>query len=124
MGAHITPFACAVPLNLEGLDEFLILMSDIKITVVAKLSPGEIFEELAASNVNPVCDSVELGKTYISKDLSMPEGFCSWAWADIQRDVAHLALGGDFRWINKHGSMVSCCTDGLRPVVFKLERVE
>jgi len=47
-----------------------------------------------------------------------------WAWADIQRDVAHLALGGDFSWINKPGSMVSCCTDGLRPVVFKLERAE
>jgi len=99
-------------------------MPDVKITVVAKLSPGEVFEELAAENVNPVCDAVEMGKTYVSKGLSIPKGFCSWAWADIQRDVAHLALGGDFRWINEPGSMVSCCTDGLRPVVFKLKRVE
>ena len=102
----------------------MILMADVKITVVAKLQPGEIFDEFAAKNVKPICDGVETGKTYLSKDLSMPEGFCAWAWADIQRDVAHLALGGDFRWINKPGSMVSCCTDGLRPVVFKLERVE
>ena len=99
-------------------------MTDVKITVVAKLKPGEIFDELAADNVDSVCGAVEMGKTYISKDLKMPEGFCSWAWADIQRDVAHLALGGNFRWIKKPGSMVSCCTDGLRPVVFKLERVE
>lgn len=99
-------------------------MSDVKITVVAKLKPGEVFDELAASNVNPVCDGVKLGATFMSRNLQMPEGFCSWAWADIQRDVAHLALGGDFRWINKPGSMVSCCTDGLRPVVFKLERIE
>ena len=102
----------------------MILMADVKITVVAKLQPGEIFDELAAKNVKPICDAVETGKTYLSKDLKMPEGFCAWAWADIQRDVAHLALGGDFRWINQPGSMVSCCTDGLRPVVFKLERVE
>ena len=99
-------------------------MTDVKITVVAKRQPGEIFNELAASNVKSICDAVETGKTYISKDLKMPESFCSWAWADIQRDVTHLALGGDFRWIKKLGSMVSCCTDGLRPVVFKLERVE
>ena len=102
----------------------MIVMPDVKITVVAKLKPGEIFDELAAETTNPVCDAVEMGKEYISKSLAMPEGFCSWAWADIQRDVAHLALGGDFRWINKPGSMVSCCTDGLRPVVFKLERIE
>jgi uncharacterized repeat protein (TIGR04076 family) len=102
----------------------LILVTDVTITVVAKLKPGEIFDELAVSTVDPVCDVVETGKTYLSKDLKMPEGFGSWAWADIQRDVAYLALGGDFRWINRSGSMVSCCTDGLRPVVFKLERVE
>ena len=99
-------------------------MPGIKITVVAKLKPGEVFAELAAEDVKPVCDAVETGKEYLSKGMAMSEGFCSWAWADIQRDVAHLALGGDFRWINKPGSMVSCCTDGLRPVVFKLERLE
>jgi len=99
-------------------------MSDVRITVIAKLKPGEVFDELAASNFNPVCDGVKLGESFVSRNLQMPEGFCSWAWADIQRDVAHLALGGNFRWISKPGSMVSCCTDGLRPVVFRLERIE
>ncbi len=86
----------------------MILMTDVKITVVAKLQPGEIFDELAAKNVKPICDAVETGKTYLSKDLKMPDGFCAWAWADIQRDVAHLALGGDFRWINnpEHGELL------------------
>jgi len=55
--------------------------------------------------------------------MQMPEGFCSWAWADIQRDVIHMGLGGDFPWMKKPGVMISCCTDGLRPVVFKLERI-
>ncbi|MFA9437964.1 MAG: TIGR04076 family protein, partial [Candidatus Bathyarchaeota archaeon] len=71
------------------------------------------------------CDYFTDGQVImVDFNLNQPEGFCSWAWADIQRDIAHLALGGDFRWINKPGSMVSCCTDGLRPVVFKLERIE
>jgi uncharacterized repeat protein (TIGR04076 family) len=98
-------------------------MSDVKITVLAKLKPGEVFEELAAEGFNPDCDGVDIGQIFISKNLNMPEGFWSWAWADIQRDVSHLALGGDFRWINTPGKMVSSCTDGLRPVVFKLERM-
>jgi len=55
--------------------------------------------------------------------MAMPPDFCSWAWADIQRDVAHLALGGDFPWMKQRGTMITCCTDGLRPVVFRLERI-
>jgi len=99
-------------------------LTDVKITVIAKLKPGEVFDELAADGFNPVCDGVELDQVFLSKNLNMPEGFCSWAWADIQRDVSHLGLGGNFRWINQPGKMVSSCTDGLRPVVFKLERIE
>jgi uncharacterized repeat protein (TIGR04076 family) len=45
----------------------------------------------------------------------MPEGFCGWAWADIQKLVYGMARGGQ-------KVFVTCCTDGYRPVVFKLER--
>ena len=100
------------------------MVNDVKITVAALLKPGPIFKELAADTVTPECSRYKVGAEYISKALNMPEGFCAWAWADIQRDVAHLAMGGEFPWIKKKGSMVSCCTDGLRPVVFKLERIE
>jgi len=100
------------------------MVKDVKITVAALLKPGKIFDELAAESVAPECDRYTVGKEYISSGINMPEGFCSWAWADIQRDVAHLAMDGDFPWIKEKGKMVSCCTDGLRPVVFKLERIE
>jgi len=54
---------------------------------------------------------------------TIPKGFCVWAWAAIEKDVSILALGGNAPWIRKEGVIISCCTDGLRPVVFKLERV-
>jgi uncharacterized repeat protein (TIGR04076 family) len=98
------------------------MVNDVKITVVANLKPEKIFDEMAAEGVTAECE-VKTGTDYISRDLEMPDGFCSWAWADIHRDVAHLALGGDFPWIKESGKMVSCCTDGLRPVIFKLERI-
>lgn len=97
--------------------------SDVKITVAKKLPTHEVFKEYADVEMQPTCNVIQDGKEYISKGMSMPEGFCSWAWSDIQRDVAHLAMGGDFPWIKKKGFMISCCTDGLRPVVFKLERI-
>lgn len=100
------------------------MVKDVKITVAALLKPGKIFDELASDTVAAECERMKVGQVYISRHLNMPDGFCGWAWADIQRDVAHLAMDGDFPWIKKKGSMVSCCTDGLRPVVFKLERIE
>lgn len=98
-------------------------ISDVKITVMKQVEIGELFSEYAINEVNPLCDQVEVGQEWISKGIQKPGGFCSWAWADIQRDVAHLALGGSFPWIKQKGTILSACTDGLRPVIFKIERI-
>jgi uncharacterized repeat protein (TIGR04076 family) len=97
--------------------------SDVKITVLKKVKTGEILKEYGVSTVEAECPVAKEGKDYISKGGQIPEGFCGWAWADIQRDVAVLAFGGNFPWIKQKGKMISCCTDGLRPVIFKLERI-
>jgi uncharacterized repeat protein (TIGR04076 family) len=97
--------------------------SDVRITVLKKLNTGDVFEKYASKDMTSECTVMKSGKEYMSRGMQMPEGFCSWAWADIQRDVIHLSLGGDFPWIREKGVMISCCTDGLRPVVFKLERL-
>ena len=96
---------------------------DIKITVLRKVKTGDILKEYGASAVTAECPAVKEGATYVSTAGRIPDGFCGWAWADIQRDIAVLAFGGDFPWIKEKGTMISCCTDGLRPVIFKLERV-
>lgn len=96
---------------------------DVKITVLKRIKTGEILEEYG-KGVPSECPMLREGQEFMAKELNMPQGFCSWAWADIQRDITVLGLGGDFFWIKKKGTMISCCTDGLSPVVFKLERVE
>jgi uncharacterized repeat protein (TIGR04076 family) len=99
------------------------LIYDVKITVLKTTKTNEIFDQYAEGKMTPQCDAVKEGAVYISKSLQIPAGFCSWAWSDIQRDVTVLALGGDFPWIKQKGVMISSCTDGLRPVIFKLERM-
>lgn len=97
-------------------------IANVKITVAQKLKPGALLQEFG-DGVEEECPVVAMGAEFVSEAMNMPEGFCSWAWADIQRDVAHLAMGGDYPWINRKGTIISCCTDGLRPVLFKLERL-
>jgi len=98
-------------------------ISDVRITVIKKLSNPDVHGRHAVKGIPASCDTVEVGMEFVSRGMAMPPNFCSWAWADIQRDVAHLALGGDFTWMRERGTMISCCTDGMRPVVFRLERI-
>jgi uncharacterized repeat protein (TIGR04076 family) len=40
---------------------------------------------------------------------------------------AFHAGGGAFfdgRWMKQENTMIACCNDGVRPVVFKLERID
>lgn len=101
----------------------ILKMASVKITVVKKMTNKDLIDRYG-KDVKPQCELFNVGAEFIARDLGMPEGFCSWAWADIQRDVAVLALGGDFSWIKEKGIGITSCTDGLRPVIFKLQRVE
>lgn len=101
-------------------------MAKVKITVVKKLSNQDVFSGNSPVDFtfSPVCERLEEGQEFISDEGSCPPGFCPWAFADIQRDITHLRLGGNYPWVKQKGTKVSCCTDGLRPVIFKLERIE
>ena len=97
-------------------------MTDVKITVVKKMTNKGLIDRYGG--VEPQCQLFKIGDEFIVKKGEIPEGFCSWAWADIHRDVTVLALDGNFPWVKEKGVGISCCTDGFRPVVFKLERIE
>ena len=51
----------------------------------------------------------------------MPEGFCSWAWRDLYKDLAVLRHGGNFEQWVEPPYMYTSRSDGIRPVSFKLE---
>lgn len=59
-----------------------------------------------------------------------PEGFGDWPWNDIYRFAAVLLSGGNFSkdhfegWMKDDRTMVACCTDAIRPVIFKIERID
>ena len=107
----------------------MVKISKIKITVLKKFKPGEVFKKTPAdSNIKDDCSLFTVGQEFIIDDNSVvgkiPEGFCTWAWNDLFGVLTHLRLGGDFPWMNEEGVTVACCTDGFRPVIFKLERIK
>ncbi len=103
-------------------------MVAVKITVLKRT----LFDDLAkAHGGDPKrpCEVFSDGQTFIA-GLNKPEGFCDWAWTDISRMVLAVYSGGNFDvgpfkgWMKNDGEAISCCTDGFRPVVFKIQRVD
>jgi len=102
-------------------------MHPVKITVVRCFTKEDIFGDDVPDEIEAIpspCGIHSPGQEYTVTDEIKPQGFCSWAFNDIFRDVVHLMRGGDFPWVGKPGVMFSSCTDGRKTVVFKLERVE
>ncbi len=99
----------------------------VKITIVKKLNFNDIHSgsDLGCSaEMAPVCELFQEGQTFITDLTEMPQGFCPGAFADIFRFVSGLRAGADYPWMNEKGTVLVCCTDGFRPVVFRLERIE
>ena len=103
----------------------------VKITVLRRFKPSEVFKKPPVIHIpNPrtgtleACEVFRDGQEFIvGEEGKMPEGFCTSAWVSIYPNVSLLSFGGDLPFLKEKGVAVNCCTDGLRPVVFKLERI-
>lgn len=93
---------------------------DVRITVLKKLFHKELVRQYASDPPGwGPCDKFEQGDTFVlsgEAPWNKPEGFCGWAWADMQKMAWGMARGGPKRF-------VTCCTDGYRPVLFLLEQI-
>ena len=101
-------------------NELTIETHQVKITVLKKHFHQDFVDQYAC---NPKqwtpCQALEVGQEFMTSreaPWELPAGFCSWAWADIQKLVYGMARGGQ-------DVFVTCCTDGYRPVIFKLEKI-
>ena len=96
----------------------------LKITVLKRDLYTDFVEEYAKDKHFPLCQDFKEGQVFILNNLEKPDGFCSWAWADLHRDVIAVLFGANYPWMERKNMVISCCTDGLRPVTFKLEGID
>lgn len=101
-------------------------MKKVKITVLKKEFYPDFAEEfLSDGKETGACSLLEVGDSFIFEGgAQMPEGFCPWAWIDIYNNVSAISSGATYcPWNKKDGLTIACCTDGIRPVVFKIEAI-
>ena len=103
-------------------------MSRVRITVLKR----EYYQDLLEQHYEPESSERRVGRCEAFADgqvfetnpaCEKPPGFCDWAWADIQRDAVSVSFGVGHPWAAPKPMAISCCTDGKRPVVFKIEAI-
>ena len=99
-------------------------MKKVKITVLKTTLDEELVKEYGAEGWK-ACPMLTAGQVFYV-DYAKPEGFCDEAWKALYQYVFELSHGagetlfyyGD--WSRTPGVAICCCSDSLRPVIFKL----
>lgn len=101
-------------------------MARYKITVLRKMFNADFAKDYCQGNPT-VCPRFQEGQEFLT-DFDRPEGFCEWAWDDIYKYMLVFRSGGNLtdkiQWMKDRNTIIACCSDGIRPVVFKIERIE
>jgi len=98
-------------------------MKKLRITVLKTLVQKEFQSYVNAPLEKCPCHTQ--GQIFFTT-YEKPDGFCDWAWNDLKPYVVSLLTGGNFSdglfedWMKDTKTMVACCTDGIRPVIFEL----
>lgn len=102
-------------------------MYKIKLTVLKTAIYPELAEKyLSIGTELKPCGSLKEGQEFIvDAFMECPKGFCPQAWAALYPQMLTISRGGSYApWTIKDGVEVGCCTDGLRPVTFLIEKGE
>ena len=99
-------------------------MVQVKITVVKVCFYEELADAYLADgkSVGP-CPLLREGDTFLYEGgAEMPKGFCPWAWIDVYRTISVLSsVPSGNLWYRYPDQRITCCTDGVRPVIFALQ---
>jgi uncharacterized repeat protein (TIGR04076 family) len=104
-------------------------MIKCKITVIRRSFNRQIVNRNIADERKKTLGKREVfkvGQEFVTDVFgTIPVGFCPWAWDDIYKDLVGFASNGNFgMWYQDPNSIIACCTDGTRPVIFRIEKIE
>ena len=101
-------------------------MKKCRITVLKRNFDEELAKEYGAKGIGK-CPLHTEGQTFFG-DWTKPQGFCDEAWKAIYQYVFALSHGDGLfyyqDWVVQPGVAICSCNDGLRPVIFKIERTD
>ena len=99
-------------------------MTKFRITVVKKFGPEDVLghEIFMPSGKKIVKCDLKEGDSFISLNGNIPDGFCNAAWAVIYHKIQMFRFGGNYPAFEP-GTAYITCSDGIRPVSFKVEKI-
>lgn len=106
------------------------IMAKRKITVLKRTLHEDLVEaykskEAIKQTGAGLCPLFQEGQEFIvDSPWKAPESFCPWAWADFRQFVLSFFIGSEPATSKPSDVFIACCTDGFRPVIFKLERAD
>ena len=124
----------------------------VKVTVIDKKLYPELQQQYCADPDSGSCPCYNVGDEFVfyrnderddfwhmglntlTKTTSDPDTVaggpkmphCSEAWDAISRYIYTGLQGGSIMkdWMKEENTMIACCSDGTRPVIFKIERID
>lgn len=106
----------------------------VKLTVIDKKLYPELQAQYCADPESGACPVYEIGDEFVFERYGEADDFwkmgmgrqCSEAWDAIARYIYTGLQGGSIMqgWMNDEKVMIACCSDGTRPVIFKIERMD
>ena len=122
----------------------------VKLTVIDKKLYPELQAQYCSAPNSGVCPCYHIGDEFIFERYGDADDFwhmglntqttanranvaggsdlphCSEAWDAISRYIYTGLQGGSIMkgWMNDERIMITCCSDGTRPVIFKIERMD
>ena len=101
-------------------------MKKCRIEVLKTTFHEDLAKEYGCKNLSK-CPMHKEGDVFFG-DYAKPDGLCDEAWKAIYQFVFALSHGGGIfyhrDWIDKEGVAICSCNDGIRPVIFKIERTD
>ena len=98
-----------------------------RITVVKVFGPKDVIgEDFIRSSGEPIpkCSFMKENQEFlIGEMLAQPEGFCPHAWYGIFKEIWMLRNGKGYPDWTGENTLFATCPDGIRPVIFKIEKL-
>lgn len=102
----------------------------VKLTVLRRELYQDLMDEYIARPNTGKCSRFEDGQEFLidrkAFGRALDGQFCAEAWDCVSRYIYAGLQGGAFMrgWTKDEKVMITCCNDGVRPVIFKLERID
>ena len=100
----------------------------VKVTVLDKKLYSELQQQYCADPSSGVCPCYNVGDEFEFYRDDVRDDFWHMGINTLTKTTgdADAVAGGSIMkgWMERENEMITCCSDGTRPVIFKIERID